>query len=171
MHKYSALLPCVQRAVELLGTLPHKTVVVDIDDTLIFDDGRLTPNMQVRDLVTMLKHNSYKVHLVTARSKTPEMIRITKAELKQLKIPYDTLALAPEKNRKDMVATSLWKYQQRASHAPVSLSIGDQWSDFVQLSSEDDLMRWDMEHRTDVTPWLLVIPEDNITSLGMKLMA
>jgi hypothetical protein len=99
------------------------------------------------------------------------MTRITKAELKKLGIQYDSLALAPERNRKDMVATSKWKFEQRQLHAPVSLSIGDQWSDFIKLESEEDLFKWDMEHRTDLTPWILVVPEDGITSLGMKLLA
>jgi predicted HAD superfamily phosphohydrolase YqeG len=152
-----------------LPTIPSKNVVVDIDDTLIFDDAHLTPNVQVKNLVTSLKHQNYAIHLVTARAIS--MQPITKSELKKLNIPYDSLAHAPERMRKSMVTTSQWKFQQRQKHGPVALSIGDQWSDFLVLESEDDIARYDLVHATSQTPWILVDPEDGVTALGMKLLA
>jgi predicted HAD superfamily phosphohydrolase YqeG len=152
-----------------LPTIPSKSVVVDIDDTLIFDDAHLTPNVQVKNLVASLKQQQYSIHLVTARSIS--MQPITKSELKKLNIAYDSLAHAPERMRKNMVTTSQWKFQQRKKHGPIALSIGDQWSDFLVLESEDDISRYDLVHGTATTPWILVDPEDGVTALGMKLLA
>jgi predicted secreted acid phosphatase len=169
LEKYSALFPCIQKVLMVLPTISSKSVVVDIDDTLIFDDAHLTPNVQVKNLVASLKQQQYAIHLVTARGIS--MQSITKSELKKLGIQYDSLAHAPERMRKNMVTTSQWKFQQRQKHGPIALSIGDQWTDFLVIETEDDLVRFDVLHGTAQTPWILVDPEDGVTSLGMKLLA
>jgi hypothetical protein len=170
-EKFSALLPCVQNVYLRLSAIPSREVVVDIDDTLIFDDGRSTPNVQVKELIAALLAKQYKVHLVTARLHDADMVRATKQELKKLGIEYTSLKLAPAKAREDSASISEWKALQRKAHAPVALTVGDQWSDIVRLESDDDLVKLDYTHGVHKTPWILVDPEDGVTSLGFKLMA
>jgi hydroxymethylpyrimidine pyrophosphatase-like HAD family hydrolase len=59
-------------------------VVFDIDDTIIFDNGRSTPNLQVVELLRKLKTKGAQIHLVTARDQ--EHRQETILELKRSKI-------------------------------------------------------------------------------------
>lgn len=164
---FAALQPALQAVSQHLFLVQSRAIVVDIDDTLIFDDGRSTSNAQVKAFVLALKQNKYKVHLVTARHK--DMIRTTKVELQKAGISYDTLDHAPESARADAVTISLWKFQQRKKYGPIALSLGDQWTDLCTIQSEDELSTLDARYGTRLTPWVLVKPNDGVTALGLKL--
>ena len=85
--------------------------VFDIDDTLIFDNGRSTPNVQVVKLLEEAKANGDLVHLITARGLSARSETV--AELKRAGIKYDTLDLAPEAKRKDAFTISNKKREKR----------------------------------------------------------
>lgn len=175
LKRFNALLPAIQEVYQLLILVPHKNIVFDIDDTLIFDDYRNTPNQQVRALLLYLQQRDYNVHLVTARVNDAEMKKTTKEELDQMGIKLrkgrDTLALCPDKMRETMASVSAWKAAMRKANGPVALTVGDQWGDLMEIKSEDELDALDAAHGTAKTPWLIVDPQDGIASYGLKLMA
>lgn len=149
----------------------NASVVFDIDDTLIFDDNHQTPNVQVKHLLEVARAHGCKVHLVTAREKSAEVTKWTRDELRRHGIQYDSLALAPKKVRDSMASIAKWKHSERAKHAPVILSVGDQWGDCVLLNSEDDIDTLDAVHVVSENPWVIISPNDGITVFALKLMA
>jgi len=175
--KYKALAPAIEHVCVLLsqhiGTTNSKDLqcVFDIDDTLIFDDDRATPNIQVKHLLEVARAYGCKIRLVTAREKSPEVLRWTRQELKRHGITYDSLALAPKRSRNSMADVSRWKASERQKYAPILLTVGDQWSDIIVLQNDDDIDALDKVLKTVDSPWLLVRPHDNIAEYGLKLMA
>lgn len=173
LAQYKALMPAIQHASILLSELAigdDLNVVFDIDDTLIFDDNRQTPNIQVKHLLQVARAHGYKVHLVTAREKNNEVIKWTRDELRRHGIQYDSLALAPKKSRESMASVALWKHAQRTIHKPV-LSVGDQWGDLIILNDDEDIDRLNAIFKVKEGPWLLVEVNDKVTKYGLKLMA
>jgi ribonucleotide monophosphatase NagD (HAD superfamily) len=172
LGKFAVLQQAIELCNNLLGALPRETwsLAVDIDDTLIFDDGRSSLNNQVVTFVQELQKAGAKVHLITARSK--DMDRATKNELSLAKIKYTTLDVSPERARGSVKTTSEWKYSKRKEYAlaegqPMALSIGDQWTDLVRVSSDADLEA--LERKYNV-PWCVVkINDENVTRYGLKL--
>lgn len=187
--QYQALMPAVQHVCSLLsnhvgeawtGTgasmgptaaAPVFHAVFDIDDTLIFDDNRQTPNLQVKHLLEVARAHNCKIHLVTAREKNAEVIKWTRDELRRHGIQYDTLALAPKKMRETMATIAAWKHSERAKHAPVLVSVGDQWGDIILLTDESDIDALDTRHNMQYAPWAVVECKDGVTKWGLKLMA
>lgn len=172
IQQFQSLRPAIQRCVHELDlnkvTKPFN-VVFDIDDTIIFDNGRSTPNLQVVELLKKLKAKGAKIHLVTARDQ--ESRQETILELKRSKIEYDSLELASSKARESLVGVAKFKHAMRKKYGPVLLSVGDQWTDFYTISSEDELEYLDGLHETHKYPWILVKLNDKTTSFGLKLMA
>lgn len=177
--QYRALHPAIQHVSGLIaehmftqsvpGTL-H--AVFDIDDTLIFDDDRQTPNVQVKHLVEVCRAHGCKIHLVTARERSAEVIRWTRDELRRHGILYDSLALAPKSERTSMAKVAKWKHSERAKHKPVVLTVGDQWGDSLLLQDEDDIDRLDKLHDVqNQGPWIILRPNDGVSEYGFKLMA
>lgn len=172
LGKFSVLQEAIELCNNVLGMLPRDqwSLAVDIDDTLIFDDGRSSLNNQVVTFVQELYKAGAKVHLITARSK--EMDRATKNELQLAKIKFTTLDVAPERARASVKTTSEWKYSKRKEYAiaeknPISLSIGDQWTDLVRVASDADLEALERRYQS---PWNVVkIKDENVTQYGLKL--
>jgi hypothetical protein len=175
--KYKALSPAIQHVAMLIAEYMNQTseqelqAVFDIDDTLIFDDDRATPNIQVKHLLEVARAHGCKIHLVTARERSPEVVRWTREELKRHNIVYDSLSLAPPSVRTSMADVAIWKYQERAKRKPVVLSVGDQWGDSLLLLQENDIDVLDSMHDAKSTPWIIVRPNDDVTVYGVKLMA
>lgn len=70
IEKFQAVRPAIQRIQYERKMFKQKGplhYVFDIDDTLIFDNGRSTPNVQVVKLLEEAKANGDQVHLITAR--------------------------------------------------------------------------------------------------------
>lgn len=173
--QYRALLPAVQHACKIVSehiSDEPSDIVFDIDDTLIFDDSRQTPNVQIKHLLEVCRAHGCKVHLVTAREKSADVIKWTRDELRRHGIQYDTLALAPRKQRESMATIAAWKHSQRAKHAPVLLSVGDQWGDSVLIASDEDIDALNERHNVlHSGPWVLFHVNDAVTHYGFKLMA
>lgn len=158
----------------LSRALDEPLVVFDIDDTLLRDDSSHVA--EVVKLYNRLKALGAKVHLVTARSSS--MYNFTVAELKRMHITgYEhPVMLCPEHARKNMVTVSEWKSLARqniANHngAPITLTVGDQWSDMIQIKNENDLVLLDNMFATPHSPYVLARPNDGICLLGLKLKA
>jgi hypothetical protein len=172
---YKALMPAIQKISLLISeyqpTGPTMQAVFDIDDTLIFDDERQTPNIQVKHLLEVARAHGCKIHLVTARERSPEVTKWTRDELRRQGIQFDSLALAPAKCRETMATVAAWKHSERARNAPVVVSVGDQWGDLLLLADEADIDLLNARHKTHDTPWVIVQPNDAVTVYGVKLMA
>lgn len=175
LGQYKALMPAVQHATQLLtekaSGRADQHVVFDIDDTLIFDDNRQTPNVQIKHLLDVVRAYGYKVHLVTARQRSADVSRWTREELRRQGIQYDTLALAPESARATLASVAKWKHSQRSKHQPCVMSIGDQWGDILLIESDVHLESLNKVHDVRSTPWLIMEPQDKVTLYGFKLMA
>lgn len=175
--KYSALKQAIEHACRLLAK--HSTrssqntpcVCFDIDDTLIFDDSRQTPNVQVKHLLDVARAHGYKIHLITAREKSPEVIRWTRDELRRHCVYYDTLALCPKSKRNSMQEVSAWKHSERAKKTNCILSVGDQWGDLMTLENDEHIKIMDTKHGTKDSPWILFSKPDSSALYGLKLMA
>jgi len=179
VSQYKALRPLINELCEILMRYtetrdPKKDpvhVVFDIDDTLIFDDNRQTPNIQIKHLLDLATEMGCKVHLVTAREKSDEVIRWTRDELRRHNIRYDTLALCPKRQRVSMDRVAKWKHSERTKHSPCFFSVGDQWGDSVLLESEEAIEALNKTFNTEEWPWILFKPADGVPIYGVKLMA
>lgn len=159
--------------------------VFDIDDTLIFDKGKNgIPNAALIDLLHVLVREGVQVVLVTARSRSADNERWTRDQLTRMSISgFSDLQLAPDKDRKSMAAVSAWKLRMRKAAARnagalVVLSVGDAWSDLVQLRDDDDFDMLDDQLALravqeglspNKTHWAIVRPNDGLSCWGIKL--
>jgi hypothetical protein len=146
-------------------------VCFDIDDTLIFDNSRETPNLQMKHLLEVCIAHGYAIHLVTAREKSDEVVHWTRDQLRNHQINYDTLSLSPKTHRTSMKKVSAWKQARREYHFPVILTIGDQWGDQTTLESESDIRALDELHGIG-QPWMILEMKDSKAGrYGLKLLA
>ena len=51
------------------------------------------------------------------------------------------------------------------------MTLGDQWTDLIQIAREEELEELDRQYNTDECPWIVCAIDDNLTFLGLKLMA
>jgi hypothetical protein len=68
---------------------PNDAVMFDIDDTLIFTDGR--PNIPIINLLYGARAMGYKIVIITARSGLGHVIKLTVNQLQEYEIVYDYL--------------------------------------------------------------------------------
>ena len=166
--------------VSLDEALKHPLVVFDIDDTLIYDNSTIV--VDIVKLYNRLLDLGARIFLVTARKAS--MRAETFAELKKVNIFPKTptqngfmeLLICPDASRISMAYVSKWKAtaRQRIANvhgAPITLTIGDMWSDMVQINQSSDLDALDAAYGVSHTPWILVRPDDGIACLGLKLQA
>jgi hypothetical protein len=174
VKKFDTLALAIQEIYQQLSFIDDKNACFDIDDTIVFDDYRNTPNVQVVQMVLFLQKNGYNVHFITARVDNAEMRQQTKKEIKNAGITLrakDSLSLCPNKNRDSMVDISAWKFNTRKSIKHVAVTVGDQWGDSVQIHAEDDIDKLDKLCNTKMTPWIVLQPDDGVAVLGLKLMS
>lgn len=166
--------------VALAEALVHPLIVFDIDDTLVYDNSTIV--VDVVKLYNRLLDLGARIFLVTARKAS--MRAETFTELKKVGILPRTptangfleLLICPDLSRVSMAAVSKWKAtaRQRIANvhgAPITLTIGDMWSDMVQITQSSDLDALDTAYGVAHTPWILVRPDDGIACLGLKLQA
>jgi hypothetical protein len=172
VSQYKALMPAIEQMCTILARHSKGAghAVFDIDDTLIFDNEHETPNLQIVHLVDVARAYGLQIHLVTARMKSPDVLRWTRAQLKRHGIVYDSLALAPDEMRTSMASVASWKHQQRAIHGRVFLSVGDQWGDLMLLPDDNEIRKLDKFHSVERGPWVIIMPNDGVTQYGLKLM-
>lgn len=174
IKKFDTLSMAIQEIYQQLAFIDAKNICFDIDDTIVFDDYRNTPNVQVVQMVLFLQKNDYNIHFITARLDSAEMRQQTKKEIKNAGITLkakDSLTLAPAKNRDSMVQISQWKYATRKNIKNVAVTVGDQWGDSVQIHAEDDIDKLDKLCNVKITPWIVLQPDDGVAVLGLKLMS
>ena len=68
---------------------PNDAVMFDIDDTLIFTDGR--PNTPIISLLRGARATGYKIVIITARPGLGHVIKWTVNQLQEYEIVYDYL--------------------------------------------------------------------------------
>jgi hypothetical protein len=150
-------------------------VVFDIDDTLISEDSY--PIHDVIGLLKMFKKHGCLIGLVTARH--PSMRKATGDELRGVNILQgvdyepENLFFCPEDYRSSFVRISQWKQSARKflknKHGPVFCTVGDQWTDLIEIHAEDERSFLNNAYGTDVNPYLLFKLHDGISSYGLKL--
>jgi hypothetical protein len=182
LAKYKALSPLVQHLSHLVSEFisiqtkyDSYHAIFDIDDTLIFDDNRQTPNVQIKYLLDVSRAHGCKIHLITARENTNEVTKWTRDELRRHSIQYDTLALCPKKFRNTMTSVAAWKHSERLKHAseksiPI-FSIGDQFGDSTLIQSDDDIDVLDKQFGTSETPWIIFQTSLGVPVYSVKIMA
>lgn len=144
-------------------------MVFDIDDTILFDNSRSGPNLQVLEFLKDSYDAGHKIHLVTARSLSARSDTI--AELKRSRVPFHSLDLATEKQRDSMASIAEYKFACRKKYGPVFVSFGDQWGDVFKIREDKEIELLDNVHQCSETPWIVVEPEDGVTRWGVKLMS
>jgi len=95
-------------------------VMFDIDDTLIFTNGRA--NTEMIDLLNYSKRLGYKIIIITARPFSIVTRQFTIMQLKKYGIIYDELYLTPALNKGNVKKQSGYNY---------ILSVGDQETDLT----------------------------------------
>lgn len=95
-------------------------VMFDIDDTLIFTNGRA--NTQMIKLLKYAKSLGYKIVIITARPLLPMTASFTKNQLRLYGIPYDLLYITPAQNKGNVKVKTGLRY---------ILSVGDMETDLT----------------------------------------
>lgn len=95
-------------------------VMFDIDDTLIFTDGRV--NAPMLDLLFRAQSLGYLIVIITARPRYQSVIDHTQEELLRLGIRWDSLAFSD--------ASDKWRVKLDLGHRFV-LSVGDMPTDLT----------------------------------------
>jgi predicted HAD superfamily phosphohydrolase YqeG len=95
-------------------------VMFDIDNTLIFTDGR--PNVPVIKLLYNALDLGYKIIIITARPAHSNVMEYTKKQLHRYEIPYHRLYVTPAENKGNVKIMTGLNYV---------LSVGDQYTDLT----------------------------------------
>lgn len=95
-------------------------VMFDIDNTLIFTNGRA--NVPVIQLLHECKRLGYIIVIMTARPMIPGMLQVTKYQLYTYGIPYDYLYITPAENKGNLKRQTGYRY---------ILSVGDMDTDLT----------------------------------------
>jgi len=95
-------------------------VMFDIDDTLIFTNGRA--NKPIINLLHYCSHLGYSIVIITARPDRIWMHQFTKWQLKKYNIIYDELLFIPAEFKGEAKASSGYNY---------ILSVGDMDTDLT----------------------------------------
>jgi predicted HAD superfamily phosphohydrolase YqeG len=108
-------------------------VMFDIDDTLIFTDGRV--NAPMLDLLFHARSLGYLIIIITARPRYQSVVEHTQDELLRLGIRWHTLAFSD--------AADKWRVKLEMGHRFI-LSVGDMPTDLT--ASEHFLDLGNMTH-------------------------
>ena len=158
---------------------PRKRLVVvfDIDATLLTESRDETKFFKLRKIVWLLrkvKELGGEVHLVTARNDDPSTKRWTEAQLSLIGLvkgkDYDSLSCVPSEMRERMSDVSIVKARLREKAAGrggvVALTVGDQWTDLMQVKDDDEIESLDKEYGASFTIMRL---NDGVSIWGLKL--
>lgn len=159
--------------------LQKPVVVFDIDDTLLYSEGdSVFPIRSSVFLLKSLKRMGCTIYLVTARH--PDYEQDTWKELKSIGVTkqdvQSPILFCDVRAREKWPSLSASKYQLRqaialAEQSPVLLTVGDQWSDLVRMSSNQQFQAFDEIYGAAETPWMLFSIMDGTTLFGLKLRA
>lgn len=150
-------------------------IIFDIDDTLVSENSY--PIIDVVNLLKFCKSLGCKIGLVTARHSS--MRKFTIDELKGIQVlqgrDYDPedLFFCPDSYRISFVKISQWKQSARKflknKYETVFCTVGDQWTDLVEIQNEKERSHLDEAYNTQFTPYLLFKLYDGISKYGIKL--
>jgi predicted secreted acid phosphatase len=160
--------------------LHHPVVVFDIDDTLLIndeeDDSKVYPLRTTLQLFHRLKQLGCRIYLVTARDAS--YAQETWRELNTVGVQKSDIEgrILFASNRDSFASISQSKAQLREGialreKAPIALTVGDQWSDMLVLKNVREVKKLDTAYGVQTSPLNLVVLNDGITLLGLKLPA
>jgi len=98
----------------------NDAVMFDIDDTLIFTNGRA--NIPIIKLLHGAMNLGYKIIIMTARPQILGMLQMTKYQLSVYDIPYHELYITPAQNKGHLKVKTGYNYV---------LSVGDMDTDLT----------------------------------------
>jgi hypothetical protein len=157
-------------------TLPgKKCVVFDIDDTLLSENSY--PIMEVVKLLKFVRAHNYAVALVTARHISMRkftILELNAIDIKETRdyLPED-LFFCPDSHRTSFVKISQWKNSSRKTmkhkYSSVFCTVGDQWTDLVEIKEEKERQNLDIAYFTSAYPYLLFKLYHDHAEYGLKL--
>ena len=111
---------------------PNDAVMFDIDDTLIFTDGR--PNIPIIELLYVASLKGYKIVIITARKGTERVIEYTMKQLKEYKIIHDYLGFTSPETKIIMKKKLPFNFILSVGDMPTDLTGSDHWLNISTFS-------------------------------------
>jgi predicted HAD superfamily phosphohydrolase YqeG len=111
---------------------PNDAVMFDIDDTLIFTDGR--PNLPMIELLYSAHLKGYKIVIITARPGTTSAIDFTMNQLKEYNIIYDYLGFTSPETKGDMKEKLPYNFVLSVGDLPTDLTGSQHWLNISTFS-------------------------------------
>jgi|TARA_B110000444_G_scaffold27568_1_gene22724 predicted HAD superfamily phosphohydrolase YqeG len=110
----------------------NDAVMFDIDDTIIFTDGR--PNIPIIELLHSASLRGYKIVIITARSGTEGVIDYTMKQLKEYRIVYDYLGFTSPETKIVMKKKLPYNFILSVGDMPTDLTGSDHWLNISTFS-------------------------------------
>tara|TARA_Y100000389_G_scaffold43598_1_gene38272 strand:- start:2293 stop:2733 length:441 start_codon:yes stop_codon:yes gene_type:complete len=110
----------------------NDAVMFDIDDTLIFTDGR--PNVPIIELLYIATLKGYKIIIITARSGSPRVIDFTVNQLKEYNIMYDYLGFTSPETKGIMKKKLPYNFILSVGDMPTDLTETQHWLNISTFS-------------------------------------
>tara|TARA_B100000405_G_scaffold5530_1_gene4810 strand:+ start:3630 stop:4031 length:402 start_codon:yes stop_codon:yes gene_type:complete len=107
-------------------------VMFDIDDTIIFTDGR--PNVPIIDLLYIASLKGYKIVIITARRGVPHVIEFTANQLKEYNIVYDYLGFTSPETKGMMKEKLPYNFILSVGDLPTDLTASEHWLNISTFS-------------------------------------
>lgn len=107
-------------------------VMFDIDDTLIFTDGR--PNVPIIDLLYISSLKGYKIVIITARRGVPRVIDFTVDQLKEYNIVYDYLGFTSPETKGLMKEKLPYNFVLSVGDMHTDLTASEHWLNISTFS-------------------------------------
>lgn len=111
--------------------LPNDAVMFDIDDTLIYTDGR--PNTPIIELLYIASLKGYKIVVITARSGNPRVIDFTVNQLREYNIVYDYLGFTSPETKGIMKRKLPYNFILSVGDMPTDLTETRHWLNLSTL--------------------------------------
>lgn len=110
----------------------NDAVMFDIDDTLIFTNGRL--NIPMVELLYVAIDMGYKIVIITARVGTDPVIKFTINQLKEYNIMYDYLGFTSAETKIDMKEQLPFNFILSVGDMPTDLTGSTHWLNISTFS-------------------------------------
>ena len=110
----------------------NDAVMFDIDDTLIFTNGRL--NIPMVELLYVANDMGYKIVIITARVGTDPVIKFTINQLKEYNIMYDYLGFTSAETKIDMKEKLPFNFILSVGDMPTDLTGSAHWLNISTFS-------------------------------------
>ena len=110
----------------------NDAVMFDIDDTLIFTNGRL--NIPMVELLYVANDMGYKIVIITARVGTDPVIKFTINQLKEYNIMYDYLGFTSAETKIYMKEQLPFNFILSVGDMPTDLTGSTHWLNISTFS-------------------------------------